>query len=67
MNHHDHAQEIGNGLIKLAPPVYVAGTSIMGVVDWQLWVYVLTFFYILMQMGQFAWEKWIKPNVRRRR
>jgi len=61
MNAHDHAGEIGTGLVKLAPPAYIAGTSIMGVVDWQLWVYVLTFIYLAMQIGQFVYEKWVKP------
>ena len=61
MSHHDHATEIGTGLIKLTPPAYVAGTSIMGVVDWQLWVYVLTVIYVLMQMGQHVYDKWYKP------
>ena len=67
MNTHEHATEISTGLIKIAPPVYVAGTSITGMIDWQMWVYIVTFFYVCAQFGQFAWEKWIKPNVKRRR
>jgi hypothetical protein len=67
MNHHEHAPEFATGLLKIAPPAYVAGTSIMGLVDWQMWVYVATFIYILMQMGQHVWEKWVKPWRKGRR
>ncbi len=61
MEHANHANEIGTGIVKLAPPVYVAGTSIMGVIDWQMWVYVVTLIYLIMQVIQFVYEKWIKP------
>ena len=67
MEHANHANEIGTGIVKLAPPVYVAGTSITGMIDWQTWVYVATFFYIVAQFGQFAYEKWIKPWRKRGR
>ena len=61
MEHANHANEIGTGIVKLAPPVYVAGTSLMGVIDWQMWVYVVTLIYLIMQVIQFVYEKWIKP------
>lgn len=61
MEHANHANEIGTGIVKLAPPVYVAGTSISGLIDWQSWVYVVTLIYLLMQIAQFVYEKWIKP------
>ena len=69
MNHHEHAPEILTASTKVVNgvSVYVAGTSILGLVDWQLWVYALTAVFLVMQMGQFVWEKWIKPNVKRRR
>lgn len=48
-------------IIKNIPSVGVAGTSLLGVINWQDWVYVATFIWIVMQAGQFAYDKWIKP------
>jgi hypothetical protein len=61
MNTHEHAGELGVGAIKILPPAYVAGTSALGLIEWQLWVYVLTALFLAMQIVQFIWEKWIKP------
>ena len=66
VNHTDHAHEIGTGIVKLAPPIYVAGTSFMGLIDWQMWVYVLTAVYLVMQMIKFVYDNWIKPWKKKR-
>ena len=65
MNTQDHATEIGTGIVKLAPPVYVAGTSVMGVIDWQLWVYVLTAIYLVMQISAHAYKNWVMPWLKK--
>lgn len=57
MNHtfqHDFAQEA----IKGTPPVAVAATAAVGAVNWQEWVFILTAFYLLLQIGWLGWKAW---------
>jgi hypothetical protein len=41
---------------KGAPPVAIAATSLAGAVDWQTWVFILTAFYLLMQIIFLVWK-----------
>jgi hypothetical protein len=50
----DFAAEAAKG----TPPVTVAATSITGWVDWDLWVYVLTALFLLMQIALLGWKLW---------
>lgn len=41
---------------KGTPPVLIAASQVVGAVDWQPWVLLLTLLYLLMQMGWLAWK-----------
>ena len=64
---HQHTPEILATSTKVVNgvSVYVAGTSILGIVDWQLWVYVLTAIFISVQMVTFIYKHWVKPWFKR--
>ena len=49
--HHqtDHATEVSMAAAKAAPPVVVAGATLMGY-SLQEWVYILTIIYLLLQI-----------------
>ena len=49
---HDFAQEA----VKGAPPVLVSASSLVGVIDWQTWVLVLTAFYVVLQIIYLGWK-----------
>ncbi len=42
--------------LKGGPPVAVAASTAMGMVDWQTWVMVLTAIYVLMQIVWLGWK-----------
>ena len=56
MNEHSLASDLASEAAKGAPPVAVAGTYIVGIVDWQTWVLILTAIYVLMQIGWLGWR-----------
>jgi hypothetical protein len=66
MNPHEHTHEIGIAAVKAAPPIAVSLASMAGFTISDL-AYTVTIIYTLIMIGQHAWEKWIKPNVRRRK
>lgn len=48
----DFAQEAMKG----APPATVAATTLIGLIDWQVWVLILTALYLLLQIGWIGWK-----------
>lgn len=49
---------------KAAPPVGVLAGAAAGI-DWQKWVWVVTFFYVALQAGLLVWDRLIKPHIGR--
>lgn len=45
--------------LKSSPPVAIGGLTLGGV-TFQDWVYILTIIYLIMQIGWFAYSKFIK-------
>lgn len=62
MKPHDFPQEFANEAAKGLPPVAVAAASVTGAVDWQTWVYILTAFYLVLQILWLAWKAIDKIN-----
>lgn len=56
MKPHDFPQEFATEAAKGLPPVAVAAASVTGTIDWQTWVYILTAFYLVLQILWLAWK-----------
>ena len=56
MRAHDFPQEFMTEAAKGAPPVAVAAATIMGAVDWQMWVLILTAAYVVLQIVWLLWR-----------
>ena len=50
------ATEFATEALKGTPPASVAATTLLGLVDWQTWVLVLTALYLLLQIGWLGWK-----------
>lgn len=48
--------EFAGEALKGAPPVAVAATTLAGAIDWQTWVFILTAFYVLLQILWLVWK-----------
>jgi hypothetical protein len=57
---------IGTLAAKASPPLGVLAGAAAGV-DWQKWVWVVTFFYIALQALLLIWDRLIKPHMPRKR
>ena len=51
--------------VKTAPPVAVTGLSLLGM-QMSDWVYVVTLVWLLIQIGSWAYDRFIKPRRRGR-
>lgn len=56
MKAHDFQQEFATEAAKGLPPVAVTTASVTGAIDWQTWVYILTAFYLVLQILWLAWK-----------
>jgi hypothetical protein len=56
MTDHQFATDFATEAAKGTPPVLVAGSAMMGAVDWQTWVFILTAIYLLMQIIWLGWK-----------
>jgi ABC-type Mn2+/Zn2+ transport system permease subunit len=63
---HAAIESLGSLAAKSAPPITVLTGAAAGV-NWQEWVWVATFAYIVLQFGLLFWDRIIKPNVRKPR
>lgn len=58
MSNHNISSDVATEAMKGVPPVAVAAASVVGAVDWQSWVLILTVVYLLMQMAYLAAKSW---------
>lgn len=56
MSDKSFATEFVSEAIKGTPPATVAATSLIGLVDWQVWVLILTALYLLLQIAWLGWK-----------
>lgn len=50
------SQLVDTGL-KVAPPVLVSGGHFLGI-TWEQWVYIATFVYTVLQIGDWCYSKY---------
>lgn len=54
---------LGSVAAKASPPIGVLAGAAAGI-DWQKWVWVVTFLYIGLQLGLLIWDRIVKPNLK---
>lgn len=52
----DFPHEFASEAAKGAPPIAVAAASLTGAIDWQTWVFILTAFYVGLQILWLLWK-----------
>lgn len=56
MYEHDFTTDFASEAAKGAPPAVVATTAMIGAIDWQSWVFILTALYLVMQIAWLGWK-----------
>lgn len=56
MNDPKISAEFATEAVKGSWPVAVATSSLVGMIDWQTWVLILTAFYVVMQIFWLGWR-----------
>jgi hypothetical protein len=56
MSNQSLATDFAQEAMKGAPPATVAATTLIGLIDWQVWVLILTALYLLLQIGWLGWK-----------
>lgn len=51
---------------KASPPVAVIAGAAAGI-DWQKWVWIATFAYVVLQIGVLAWDRIVRPLLKLRK
>jgi membrane protein implicated in regulation of membrane protease activity len=56
MSQHNLSTDFSVEALRGAPPVAVAATSVTGLVDWNVWVLILTALFLLLQIAWLGWK-----------
>lgn len=56
MSNQSLATDFAHEVTKAAPPATVAATTLIGLIDWQVWVLILTALYLVLQIGWLGWK-----------